>query len=647
MKKRSLKYYVIALNCLLAFVTLLVACRRQAVSVAPPTRSRQKSADKSGSPPPADVTSNDDRTPVALPALQSRLIRNRNSTHDKVLNPESDGWKSEAFGATAQQVCDQVATIAFLGQAQEPQARQQLGGLLSDNFVCSALRPTERETMIVDSGRFLVKRAVAGWPSESTVRFQQVSGAVEAMSQLAVLADTELASGRVATKTVRVASTKSGARTLHVVEAFGATADGFVEQHCKWTCDWTMDPASQQPRLSSLVTSDYEETFSRNRLFSDDTSSVLADSSTYTNQLRHGLGHWLDRIETTHGMYIFAEYGIAIGDVNGDGWEDIYVCQPGGLPNRLLVQSSDGTLVDRSRAARVDWLDHTSSALLLDFDNDGDQDLALALESQKIVFMQNSGEGVFSIATEVPIADRHVQGLSAADYDNDGLLDVYLTVGFADTRARSSEARPAFVYHNANEGGANVLLRNRCSASRWQFSDVTSEVGLDQNNRRHSLAAAWEDFDNDGDQDLYVANDYGQNCLYENTNGSFRDIAAAAGVVDFGSGMSVSWSDYDHDGWMDLYVGNMFSSAGNRITRQAAFQRQVAPEDRAILSRFAKGNSLFRNRGNRRFDDVGKNAGIELGRWAWSSLFCDINNDGHEDVFVANGYISNDDEDDL
>ena len=70
------------------------------------------------------------------------------------------------------------------------------------------------------------------------------------------------------------------------------------------------------------------------------TTRVLGNSAVFENQLSHGLNHWLRRIPTAHGMYVFAEYGIAIGDVNGDGLEDLYVCQPGGLPNRLLIQNA-------------------------------------------------------------------------------------------------------------------------------------------------------------------------------------------------------------------------------------------------------------------------------------------------------------------
>jgi hypothetical protein len=119
------------------------------------------------------------------------------------------------------------------------------------------------------------------------------------------------------------------------------------------------------------------------------------------------------------------------------------------------------------------------------------------------------------------------------------------------------------------------------------------------------------------------------------------------GVVDYGSGMSVSWGDYDRDGWMDLYVGNMFSSAGSRIATQPQFLAQADPPMRALYRRFAKGNSLFRNRAGQGFEEVGRQAAVEMARWAWSSLFVDVDNDGWEDLLVANGFISADDTRDL
>ena len=170
-------------------------------------------------------------------------------------------------------------------------------------------------------------------------------------------------------------------------------------------------------------------------------------------------------------------------------------------------------------------------------------------------------------------------------------------------------------------------------------------IGMDVNNRRFTLASSWEDYDQDGDPDLYVANDYGRNNLYRNDrdssgNAQFVDVAAEAGVEDMSAGMSVSWSDADGDGDQDLYVSNMWSSAGNRIAYQRQFQKEADQESITGFRRHARGNSLFLNSGNGKFKDVSIEAGVTMGRWAWGSRFADINNDGMQDIIVGNGFIT-------
>ena len=171
-------------------------------------------------------------------------------------------------------------------------------------------------------------------------------------------------------------------------------------------------------------------------------------------------------------------------------------------------------------------------------------------------------------------------------------------------------------YHDANNGGRNFLFRNQ---GDWAFEDVTGQVGLDADNTRFSFAAAWEDYDNDGDQDLYVANDYGRNCLYRNNDGRFENVAFALNVEDVASGMSVSWSDFNHDGLMDVYIGNMFSKAGNRITRQSQFVADRDANTIANLQRHARGNTLYAGRAAQtpdravHFKDVSLQQGVTMG----------------------------------
>ena len=120
----------------------------------------------------------------------------------------------------------------------------------------------------------------------------------------------------------------------------------------------------------------------------------------------------------------------------------------------------------------------------------------------------------------------------------------------------------------------------------------------------------------------------------------FRDVTGETGTADVGFGMGVSWGDYDGDGRQDLYVSNMFSKAGERITAG------IEGLD-ARFAKMARGNTLFRNLGDGRFEDVTMEAGVAMGRWAWGALFTDFQNDGLPDLVVPNGFVTGEDQDDL
>ena len=226
--------------------------------------------------------------------------------------------------------------------------------------------------------------------------------------------------------------------------------------------------------------------------------------------------------------------------------------------------------------------------------------------------------------------------MSAADFDRNGFVDIYTCGYFSRTPSSGVGLGRPLPYHDANNGTPNYLIAN---SGNWNFSDVTNQVGLDVNNRRFSYAAAWSDYDDDGDPDLYVANDFGRNNLYRNDNGTFEDVASDVGVEDISAGMSAQWSDFDRDGDFDLYVGNMYSSAGNRIARQLGFQADADDAVRRQFLRHARGNSLFRNDASV-FHDVSVASNVTMGRWAWSSNLVDLNNDGWDDIVVANGFVT-------
>jgi len=172
------------------------------------------------------------------------------------------------------------------------------------------------------------------------------------------------------------------------------------------------------------------------------------------------------------------------------------------------------------------------------------------------------------------------------------------------------------------------------------FHDVTEQSGLNKNNARFSFCAAWGDYNGDLWPDLYVVNDFGRKNLYRNNgDGTFTDVAGETGVEDIGAGMGVAWLDFNNDGREDLYVADMWTAAGIRVSMQDNFQKNASPGTRALYRKHAMGNSLFQNTGVR-FEDVGARSGTTMGRWSWSSDSWDFNRDGYPDLYIANGMIS-------
>jgi Tfp pilus assembly protein PilF/peroxiredoxin len=380
-------------------------------------------------------------------------------------------------------------------------------------------------------------------------------------------------------------------------------------------------------------------------VFAEITTAALGGNDSFRRQLSTSLDAWVATIDSPLTRDSNGHHGVSVGDADGDGLEDLYVAQPSGLPNRLYRNRGDGTFEDVTEKAGVGILDDTSQSLFADVDNDGDQDLIVGLSTGPVLFL-NDGTGRF---TRVPDAFRFEKGLQGspmsmamADYDRDGFLDLYLCVYSFYYGAGEDKAGTPMPYYDARNGPPGVLFRND---GHGHFVEVTHEAGLDVGNDRYHFAAAWGDYDGDGWPDLLVANDFGRKNLYHNRGlrdgkVTFEDVAAPAGVEDYGAGMSAAWLDYDNDGRLDIYTGNIWSDNGQRVTAQAKFMPEAPAEVRALYRRHARGNSLFRNRGDGRFEDVSQKARAEMGRWAWSSDALDFDSDGWEDLYVVNGMLT-------
>ncbi len=572
---------------------------------------------------------------ASAPQVPSQLVSFR-VRQPQIDDPTTDGWDTELWN---NRLGKQLKLLGKMIEHPETIDREHAAEMVASDFRCDALHPESLQEVLNDGG-LIVLRSASEKPGVQGEAYRDADGLVDALRGLAAGFE-DATDIHTKAKIVRVDLRDDEVQVKVLFAASAHAPGGYLERNSTWNCGYTID--AKDPRLRFIDLQAYEEVSSASgALFSDCTESVLGGNDSYAKQIVPGIPHWLKRIDVSLEPDFEGMQGLALGDVNGDDLDDLYVCQGGGVPNQLFIQQLDGTALDVSARSGVDLIETTRGALFVDLDNDADQDLVVTTDAQLLVY-ENDGTGRFSErARDSDIALGF--SLAAADYDSDGDLDVYVCRYFTESNKNIGQLPNPVPYHDANNGGRNALLRND---GGWRFVNATNAVGLDVNNERWSYAAGWEDYDNDGDMDLYVANDFGRNSLYRNDGGRFTDVASRAGVEDVASGMSVSWGDYNRDGLMDLYVGNMFSSAGGRIAFQERFQESASQETKAYYQRLARGNSLFQNLGDGTFSDVTDDAGVTMGRWSWSSNFADINNDGWEDLVIANGYITGEDTGDL
>jgi Tfp pilus assembly protein PilF len=411
----------------------------------------------------------------------------------------------------------------------------------------------------------------------------------------------------------------------------------------QWEIEW--EPARTEAgstaeapswRIARWSPIDAMVTEAARRPFTDVTASAFGADPSYRAHLLRDTDYWRTVLDTASGIDIFGNYGVSVGDADGDGQDEIYMCQPQGLPNRLYRQPAPGVFEDFAREAGVDLLDSTSMVLFADILNRGRQDLVVITESTPLLFL-NDGRGRFTLkrdAFPTGAPQAALTGAALADYDGDGNLDLYVCAyGYFEGQGAAPIPAP---YYDARNGPPNILYRNRGDGT---FEDVTERSGMNHGNDRFSFACVWADIDEDGHPDLVVVNDFGRDQLYRNRgDGTFEEIED--GVPGHGAGMSASLGDYSGNG-QDLYVANMSSGAGSRITSDPEFLARLGDHG-TDMRQFARGNALFRPVEGPRpapYQEL-PDSGAAWARWAWCSDAFDIENDGKPDLYAVNGFLS-------
>jgi len=531
----------------------------------------------------------------------------------------------------------------------------------------------ERETVLRDDSCFVVRRAE--W-SDSEPKAPPLGRDLFAsdlrrwLKEHVPLALADLDCTEIREKSVPSKSGKSLATRFRfqLSGAAGSTTAGLPsplsrwQMSGEWEIEWepegsSPEPAQKEWRIVAWRPREAMTVLGPELVFTDVTRAAFGQDPSYAAHLLRDTNYWRAVLDEASGIDIFGNYGVSVGDVDGDGRDEIYMCQPQGLPNRLYRQTKPGVFEDIAPQAGVDVLDATAMALFADLLNRGRQDLILITQSAPLLFL-NDGHGKFTLARNAFPPSPEQAALTAAalgDYDRDGFLDLYVCAyGYFQGQGAVPIPTP---YYDAENGPPNHLYHNRGDGT---FVDVTTASGLDHGNDRYSFSCVWADIDDDGWPDLCVVNDFGRNNLYHNRrDGTFEEITD--GLPGYGAGMSAAFADVDRDGLGEVYAAGMWQPVGERVTADPEFQRRFADVGVGPVRHFAMGSNLYHTtpaksaeshaspgqhpeaagpKVSPKMEALPDAAGARRAYWNWCSDFFDLENDGWPDIYCLNGYFT-------
>ncbi len=429
--------------------------------------------------------------------------------------------------------------------------------------------------------------------------------------------------------------------------------------------------------------------------FSDITRKVKIN---FEHRLSDWFVQWINAPdEKGHDRVLINSGGVAAEDINNDGYPDILLVGGGG--NQLLINDGKGHFINKTKQAGINFVREDGSKgeprqpIIADFDNDGWQDILITyVDDQHRLYRNIDGVHFEDLSAKINLGGKGMIGgpVTVFDFDQDGLLDIYIGYYGRELAPERRSALAAYLYQKKKKGlgaarsqrktsGAlgigdpaqpktssdlfntgssadlpigptlnldnknaapNALLRN---LGGFNFKDVAKGSGAE--NHRWTTAAAHTDIDGDGKQDIVVSNDFGKKTILLNKgDGRFKDEADALGITETYHSMNVGIADLNHDDFPDIYFSNInsmlknakytFPNAGTPLdTTPGNIAKMIYNETSTLyLSKVKDGKLLTYVL----CDDFKKGAD-DLG-WAWDADFFDFDNDGDDDLYVLNGY---------
>ena len=435
------------------------------------------------------------------------------------------------------------------------------------------------------------------------------------------------------------------------------------------TLEWKQLAEAESWRITKWDQTDFEIIFSKGALFEDITAIAIPDKATREKIQSSSHQAKILKSASTRSVQFkdavrkyksfndwesaFQYPGASVIDLDQDGFDDLFVTDRW-QSAQLLRNKGDGTFEDVTEKSGLNVSQLACCALFADFDNDGDSDVFVGRTLEPSLYFENI-DGVFKLDEELNKQYEFVRLVvsgSVVDVNGDGLLDLYLnTYGFgSSTRdaAAYEMVRPADrvklrlkmekAHWYVDRGGApNILLLNK--GGKLERAKIDDDLAQ----WRNSYQTVWSDFDSDGDQDLYICNDFSPDCFLRNDTqrGSYQpkfvDVSKEM-VPDgtMGFGMGANWGDFNNDGQLDIYISNMYSKAGNRIVPQID-----DVDERIKVS--ARGNFLYEKVGKQFKQVAGLGADdqhVSQVGWSFGGQFADFDNDGNLDIYVPSGYYT-------